>query len=205
MVKKKAMPPDRPSREEEVKNEGCDRSGGTGLPWEREKGCSPFPTGAHAHHGLRDGERLTVSEGRKEAGPFPSDIPRARKPITVDNSQWKEQPWERAPKNQLRYGTGPSSQHVGRHVQQRTVPVGIILRHETVLETGIQDQFQIRFEPDVTQAYGQPIGFHAMLVAHDGNLIVNEERQIDETMALRSIDTDITIHPGRSETNAFDP
>ena len=59
----------------------------------REKGCSPFPTGAHAHHGLRDGERLTVSEGRKEAGPFPSDIPRARKPITVDNGQWKEQPW----------------------------------------------------------------------------------------------------------------
>lgn len=54
-----------------------------------EKGCSPFPTGAHAHHGLRDGERLTVSEGRKEAGPFPSDIPRARKPIMVDNSQWK--------------------------------------------------------------------------------------------------------------------
>lgn len=104
MVKKKAMPPDRPSREEEVKNEGCDRSGGTGLPWEREKGCSPFPTGAHAHHGLRDGERLTVSEGRKEAGPFPSDIPRARKPITVDNSQWKEQPWEHTPKNQLRYG-----------------------------------------------------------------------------------------------------
>lgn len=98
MVKKKAMPPDRPSREEKVKNEGRDRSGGTGLPWEREKGCSPFPTGAHAHHGLRDGERLTVSEGRKEAGPFPSDIPRARKPITVDNSQWKEQPWERTPK-----------------------------------------------------------------------------------------------------------
>ena len=63
-----------------------------------EKGCSPFPTGAHAHHGLRDGERLTVSEGRKEAGPFPSDIPRARKPIMVDNSQWKERPWERAPK-----------------------------------------------------------------------------------------------------------
>lgn len=105
MVKKKAMPPDRPSREEEVKNEGCDRSGGTGLPWEREKGCSPFPTGAHAHHGLRDGERLTVSEGRKEAGPFPSDIPRARKPITVDNSQWKEQPWERAPKTNS--GMGP--------------------------------------------------------------------------------------------------
>ncbi len=98
---------------------------------------------------------------------------------------------------------GPLSQHVGRHVQQRTVPMGIILRHETVQETGIQDQFQIRFEPDVTQACGQPIGFHAMLAAHDGNLIVNEERQIDETMALRSIDTDITIHPGRSETNAF--
>ena len=74
--------------------------------------------------------------------------------------------------------------------------MGIILRHETVQETGIQDQFQIRFEPDVTQAYGQPIGFHAMLAAYDGNLIVNEERQIDETMALRSIDTDITIHPG---------
>lgn len=70
----------------------------------REKGCSPFPTGAHAHHGLRDGERLTVSEGRKEAGPFPSDIPRARKPITVDNSQWKEQPWKHTPKNQLQYG-----------------------------------------------------------------------------------------------------
>ena len=35
MVKKKAMLPDRPSREEEVKNEGCDRSGGTGLPWEK--------------------------------------------------------------------------------------------------------------------------------------------------------------------------
>lgn len=36
MVKKKAMPPDRPSREEEeVKNEGRDRSGGTGLPWEK--------------------------------------------------------------------------------------------------------------------------------------------------------------------------
>ena len=69
-----------------------------------EKGCSPFPTGAHAHHGLRDGERLTVSEGRKEAGPFPSDIPRARKPIMVDNSQWKEKPWEHTPKNQLRYG-----------------------------------------------------------------------------------------------------
>lgn len=33
--------------------------------------------------------------------------------------------------------TGPLSQHVGRHVQQRTVPMGIILRHETVQETGI--------------------------------------------------------------------
>ena len=145
MVKKKAMPPDRPSREEKVKNEGRDRSGGTGLPWEREKGCSPFPTGAHAHHGLRDGERLTVSEGRKEAGPFPSDIPRARKPITVDNSQWKEQPWEHTPKKPTPVWTDPLSQHVGRHVQQRTVPMGIILRHETVRETGIQDQFQIRF------------------------------------------------------------
>ena len=35
---------------------------------------------------------------------FPSDIPRARKPITVDNSQWKEQPWKHTPKNQLQYG-----------------------------------------------------------------------------------------------------
>ena len=35
MVKKKAMPPDRPSREEKVKNEGSDRSCGTGLPWEK--------------------------------------------------------------------------------------------------------------------------------------------------------------------------
>ena len=43
-----------------------------------------------------------------------------------------------------------------------------------------------------------------MLAAHDRTLIVDKERQIDETMALRSIDTDITIHPGRSETNAFD-
>lgn len=86
-----------------------------------EKGCSPFPAGAHAHHGLRDGERLTVSEGRKEAGPFPSDIPRARKPITVDNSQWKEQPWEHTPKKPTPVWTGPLSQHVGGHGRQTMV------------------------------------------------------------------------------------
>ena len=125
MVKKKAMRRTVPREKKKSRTRAAIGPAELACRGKREKGCSPFPTGAHAHHGLRDGERLTVSEGRKEAGPFPSDIPRARKPITVDNSQWKEQPWERAPKNQLRYGTGPSSQHVGRHVQQRTVPVGI--------------------------------------------------------------------------------